>query len=99
MHRTLLAPIAGVAIAVLVIGAVAVLIPGLPLVTTILISQDINGLILPAVLIYMLILINDRRLMGRYTNNLAANAIAGITAAALIVLTGLLLLGTFGIPL
>lgn len=89
----------GIFTGLLVIGAVAVLIPGLPLVTTILISQDINGLILPAVLIYMLILINDRRLMGRYTNNLAANAIAGITAAALIVLTGLLLLGTFGIPL
>jgi Mn2+/Fe2+ NRAMP family transporter len=57
----------------------------------ILLSQDVNGLILPAILVYMLILVNDRRLMGRYTNGRAANAVAGVTVAGLIVLTALLL--------
>jgi NRAMP (natural resistance-associated macrophage protein)-like metal ion transporter len=75
----------------IVIGALAVLIPGVPLVTMILLSQDVNGLILPAILVYMLVLINDRRLMGRYTNGRVANAIAGVTVAGLIVLTALLL--------
>lgn len=89
----------GIFTGLIVIGAAAVLVPGLPLVTTILVSQDINGLILPAVLIYMLILINDRRLMGRYRNNMVANAIAGVTAGALILLTALLLLSSVGVPI
>lgn len=90
----------GIFTGLIVVGALAVLVPGLPLVTTILLSQDINGLILPAVLIYMLILVNDRRLMGRYVNGVVGNAIAGITAAALIGLTALLLLSSLpGTPL
>jgi NRAMP (natural resistance-associated macrophage protein)-like metal ion transporter len=82
------------------IGALAVLLPGVPLVSMILLSQDVNGLILPAILIYMLILINDRRLMGRFVNGRLGNAIAGITVAGLIVLTTLLLLSSVpGSPL
>jgi Mn2+/Fe2+ NRAMP family transporter len=81
-------------------GALAVLIPGIPLVPLILLSQDVNGLILPAILIYMLVLLNDRRIMGRYTNGPVANVIGGVTVAALIVLTTLLLLSTVpGSPL
>ena len=80
----------------IVVGALAVLVPGVPLVSMILLSQDVNGLILPAILVYMLILVNDRRLMGRFVNNWGANAIAGITVAGLIVLSLLLL--TASIP-
>lgn len=84
----------------IVVGALAVLIPGVPLVSMILLSQDVNGLILPAILVYMLVLINDRRLMGRYTNGRLANIIAGITVAGLIILTGLLLSSSLpGTPL
>lgn len=73
------------------IGALAVLLPGVPLVRLILLSQDVNGLILPAILVYMLVLVNDRRLMGRYVNRLVANLIAVATVALLIVLAALLL--------
>jgi NRAMP (natural resistance-associated macrophage protein)-like metal ion transporter len=73
------------------VGALAVLVPGVPLVSMILLSQDVNGLILPAILVYMLILVNDRRLMGRFVNSRGANAIAGITVMGLIILTVLLL--------
>jgi len=84
----------------IVVGALAVLIPGVPLVSMILLSQDVNGLILPAILVYMLVLINDRRLMGRYTNGRLANLIAGVTVAGLIILTGLLLSSSLpGTPL
>ncbi len=75
----------------LLVGALAVLLPGVPLVSMILLSQDVNGLILPAILVYMLILVNDRRLMGRFVNGPVTNVVAGVTVAGLIVLTTLLL--------
>ena len=82
------------------IAALAVLIPGVPLVPMILLSQDVNGLILPAILVYMLVLVNDRRLMGRFVNSRGANLIAGITVAGLIVLSILLLTSSLpGSPL
>jgi NRAMP (natural resistance-associated macrophage protein)-like metal ion transporter len=85
---------------IIVIAAAAVLIPGVPLVQMILLSQDVNGLILPAILIYMLVLVNDRRVMGRYVNGLVANLIAGATVVLLIGLTALLLSSSIpGLPL
>jgi NRAMP (natural resistance-associated macrophage protein)-like metal ion transporter len=82
------------------VAALAVLIPGVPLVPMILLSQDVNGLILPAILVYMLILVNDRRLMGRFVNSRGANLIAGVTVAGLIVLSLLLLTSSLpGSPL
>jgi Mn2+/Fe2+ NRAMP family transporter len=90
----------GIFTGLIAIGALAVLIPGLPLVTLILFSQDANGLILPAILVYMLILLNDRRVMGRYVNGPVANVIAGFTVVVLIMLTGLLLFASVpGSPL
>jgi NRAMP (natural resistance-associated macrophage protein)-like metal ion transporter len=90
----------GIFTALIVLAALAVLVPGVPLVSMILLSQDVNGLILPAILVYMLILVNDRRLMGRYVNGRFANAVAGITVAGLIVLTALLLASSLpGTPL
>jgi Mn2+/Fe2+ NRAMP family transporter len=77
-----------------------VLIPGVPLVPMILLSQEINGLILAAILVYMLVLVNDRRVMGRYVNGLVANVIGGATVVLLVCLTGLLLLSVVpGSPL
>jgi Mn2+/Fe2+ NRAMP family transporter len=90
----------GIFTGLLVIGAAATLLPGLPLVSIILLSQDANGIILPAILIYMLVLLNDRRVMGRYVNGRVANTIAGVTVAVLIGLTALLLLASIpGTPL
>jgi len=42
---------------------------------------------LPVVLVLMLVLINNTRIMGRYTNNLAFNAIAWATVVIVSVLT------------
>jgi Mn2+/Fe2+ NRAMP family transporter len=90
----------GIFTGLIAIAAVAVLIPGVPLVQLILLSQDVNGLILPAILIYMLFLVNDRRIMGRYVNGRLANVIAGATVVLLIVLTTLLLVSAVpGSPL
>ncbi len=90
----------GIFTGLIAVGALAVLIPGLPLVSLILLSQDANGLILPAILVFMLVLLNDRRIMGRYVNGRFANAIAGVTVAVLILLTALLLVASVpGSPL
>jgi NRAMP (natural resistance-associated macrophage protein)-like metal ion transporter len=90
----------GIFTGLIVVGGLAVLIPGLPLVSLILLSQDANGLILPAILVFMLVLLNDRRVMGRYVNGRFANAIAGVTVVVLIALTALLLASSLpGSPL
>src|SRR5215472_2518891 len=90
----------GIFTGLIVVGCLAVLVPGVPLVSLILVSQEINGLILAAILVYMLVLVNDRRIMGRHVNGLAINVVAGATVALLVVLIALLLFsGLPGSPL
>jgi Mn2+/Fe2+ NRAMP family transporter len=68
-------------------GAGVVLIPHLPLLKIILLSQVDNGVLLPFVLIFMLILINRKRIMGEYKNRLLGNSIAWSTAIVVLILT------------
>jgi Mn2+/Fe2+ NRAMP family transporter len=86
----------------LALGALVALIPGLPLIQLIIIAQVINGILLPILLVFILRLINDRRIMGQYTNTLAKNIIAWATVVTLIGLTVLMLasviLPLFGVP-
>jgi Mn2+/Fe2+ NRAMP family transporter len=83
----------------IVIGVAAILVPGLPLATVTILSQDVDGLILPAILVYMLILVNDRRVMGRYANGTFANVVGGVTIGGVIVLAVTLLLSAIpGFP-
>jgi NRAMP (natural resistance-associated macrophage protein)-like metal ion transporter len=67
-------------------GAAVVLIPHLPLLKFILYSQVANGILLPFVLVYMLLLINRSRLMGSFRNTWWQNVIAWGTAGTMIVL-------------
>ncbi len=73
--------------AILAVGALAVLWPGLPLFEIMYWSQVVNGVALPAVIFCMLVLINDRRLMGNYVNGPLRNVVAGATAAVLTALS------------
>ncbi len=77
----------GFYLALIVIGAGFVLIPGAPLLATIFYSQVLNGVLLPIVLVLMLLLINNRRIMGSYTNGLGFNIIAWATVIIVGVLT------------
>ncbi len=74
-------------LALIVVGAGAVILPGAPLLTIIFYSQVLNGMLLPVVLVLMLLLINNKRLMGRWTNGPAFNVIAWATVAIVGVLT------------
>ena len=69
-------------------GAATVLIPNFPLVRITILSQVLNGILLPVVLIFMLKLINKHDLMGEYTNSRWFNVVAWTTSAIVIALTG-----------
>lgn len=68
-------------------GAALVLIPGLPLLNILIYSQVANGMLLPFVLVYMLLLINRTRLMGDFKNKGWQNVIAWMTAVIMIALS------------
>lgn len=90
----------GIFTALILLGGLPVLVPGLPLVQLILLAQYVNGLILPVILVYMLVLVNDRRVMGRHVNGPFANLVAVGTIALLVVLTALYLVSSIpGSPL
>ncbi len=69
------------------LGAGIILLPDMPLITIMYYSQVINGAILPVILIFMLLLVNDRKIMGEYTNSLAMNIISWLTVAILTILS------------
>lgn len=77
----------GLYLALILIGAGVVIIPGAPLLAIIFYSQVANGALLPIVLVLMLLLVNNRKLMGRYVNGRINNAIGWVTAAIVAVLT------------
>src|SRR5467141_2070371 len=80
------------------IGAGFILIPGAPLFKILILSQVANGVWLPIVLIFMLLLINRRDLMGEQVNSPAFNWVAWVTAAAMIVLTLVLVYTAIFVP-
>ncbi|HEY6345720.1 MAG TPA: divalent metal cation transporter [Bryobacteraceae bacterium] len=68
----------------IVVGAGSVLIPGFPLVKMILLSQVLNGAVLPFVLIFMTLLINKSKLMHEWTNSRFYNIVAWTSVALMI---------------
>ena len=73
------------------LGAGLVLVPNFPLVKFVLWSQVLNGILLPVIMIFMLLLINKKELMGTHTNSRVFNIIAWVTAAIVIVLSVVLM--------
>src|SRR5229473_1273986 len=73
--------------ALIVAGAGVLLIPRFPLVHVMVLSQVVNGVVLPFVLVFMLMLTNDRELMGDHVNSRGFNIIAWTTVVTTIVMT------------
>jgi NRAMP (natural resistance-associated macrophage protein)-like metal ion transporter len=71
----------------IVLGAGVLLIPRVPLVYVSVLSQVANGVVLPFVLIFMLLLTNDRELMGDHVNSRGFNIVAWTTVVTTIVMT------------
>jgi Mn2+/Fe2+ NRAMP family transporter len=85
----------GLLTAFIALPALVAIIPGLPLVKVMLLSQDVNGILLPVILIYVLKIINDPKVMGDHVNGRVYNTIAWGFSAALIGLSVTLVLSPF----
>ena len=77
----------GIYTALIALGAGAILVPGVPLLKVLYFSQVANGILLPAVLLFMLALANRRDLMGEHVNSKTFNAVAWVLVISLIVMT------------
>ena len=81
----------GLFAALIAVGAAAVLIPGVPLLTLMFLPNVVAGILLPLILFLMLKLVNDRRIMGSWVNSPVQNVIAWLATGLLIALTGIYL--------
>ncbi|MGZ7068116.1 MAG: NRAMP family divalent metal transporter, partial [Methanobacterium sp.] len=77
----------GIYLGCIIFGVIVALIPGLPVLTILVVSQIANGILLPFVLILMLRIINDKEIMGEYVNSRSFNVIAWITVVVMICLS------------
>ena len=77
---------------ILVLSAVIILVPNAPLISISLWSQVLNGLLLPMVLVCMILLVNNKKIMGKYVNNRFNNLIGWSAVVILVVLSLLLII-------
>jgi NRAMP (natural resistance-associated macrophage protein)-like metal ion transporter len=78
----------------IVLGAGVVLMPGFSLIRVMVLSQVANGILLPFVLVFVILLINDEELMGRYINSRWYNVVSWGTVGTMIALTIAMLIAT-----
>ena len=83
----------GIFSALIALGAAVALIPNLPLIQLLVGIQVLNGMLLPVILVFLLLLINDRRLVGSLKNGLVYNVLSWGTVA-LVTSAVVFLLGT-----
>ncbi len=83
----------GIFTTLIIVGAVVALIPGIPQIKLLLLTQAVNGLLLPIILIAIVLLASNREIMGEYRNNWWFNILAW-TMAVVVSCLSLLLLGT-----
>jgi Mn2+/Fe2+ NRAMP family transporter len=82
----------GIFTTLIVIGSLVALIPGIPQIRLLLITQCINGLLLPVILIAIVSLANNREIMGEYRNRFVHNIFA-IGTTVIVSILSLLLIG------
>lgn len=77
------------------LGAGIILLPNVPLIGIMYYSQVVNGILLPFILIFMLLLINDKRIMGNYVNGRLMNIVSWATVVILNVLSVAMVVSAF----
>lgn len=75
---------------IIAIAVLIILWPNAPLIAITIWTQVLNAILLPVVLISMILLVNNKRLMGQYINNRFQNAVGWITAVTLMAFTAML---------
>jgi Mn2+/Fe2+ NRAMP family transporter len=76
---------------VLILGALIAIVPGMPLLSLMVVSQFIDGVQLPIILVFIVLLVSSRSLMGRHTSGGLLQAIQWATAIVLRVMNVALL--------
>jgi NRAMP (natural resistance-associated macrophage protein)-like metal ion transporter len=82
----------GIYTTVIAASALLILIPGLSLMKIIIVTQQIAGILSPIILTFMIILVNDKRIMGKYVNSKLQNIISVTTVVFIISLSIVLLI-------
>jgi len=77
---------------IILVSAIIILIPNAPLIAITIWSQIINAMLLPVVLISMITMVNNKKIMGKYTNNNFQNTVGWSTTVILIGLTIMLII-------
>ena len=77
----------GIITAVIAVSAVVVMLPNVNLFGIMMIAQVINGVLLPVLLVFMVLIASDKHVMGRYANGRVWNALTWFTIVAVTVLT------------
>ena len=84
----------------IVLGVLVSLIPGLPFIQVLIVLQDVNAAMMPILLVFIILLVNNRHLMGRHANKPVTNILAWVTTVSVTVLVILWLLNAiFGVAL
>lgn len=74
----------GLYLGLIILAVIIIMFPNAPLLSILFFSQVANGILLPFILIFTLLIINDKKIMGEYVNSRIQNIIAGITIVLLI---------------
>jgi len=77
---------------IIAVSLVIILLPNAPLITITIWTQIINAMLLPVVLLSMILMVNNKRIMGPYVNNLFQNAVGWTTTVILIAMTAMLVI-------
>ncbi len=74
-------------LASIILPAALILLPRVSLIKVMVWSQGINGVILPFILIFVMLIVNNKRIMGEFTNKSIGNIVSWLTIAGIILTT------------
>lgn len=77
----------GIITAIIYLSAVIVIVPNVNLFGIMMLAQVINGVLLPVLLVFMVLIAGDRHVMGRFANGRIWNGLTWFTIIAVVVLT------------
>ncbi|QBD82489.1 divalent metal cation transporter [Ktedonosporobacter rubrisoli] len=78
----------------IILGVLITLIPGLPIIQVLIVLQNVNAAMVPILLVFIILLVNNRRLMGKHVNGVVFNIISWATVILITVLVLMLLAST-----
>lgn len=82
----------GIFTGLIVLGCLVAMIPGIPQIKLLILTQSINGILLPVILVSIVVLANNREIMGDKVNTRAMNILA-YSITAIVSILSLLLIG------